>query len=77
MDEVDESIMPALFRLNDLRQLASHKADASRRARIDEGLEGLGLSLSGYKGRLGLALDGIYDRVAETMEEVAAALRRI
>ena len=75
IDEVDKSVITALFRLNDLRQLAGHKADASRRARIGEALESLGVSLSGYTGRLGLALDEIYDSVADTMERVAATLR--
>jgi hypothetical protein len=72
--EVTEDPVAGLHGLNELRQLADHKAGSSRNQRLDSALALLGIDQKAYIGQLGLALDKVYDRVAETLEDASAIL---
>lgn len=66
-----------LFALNEFRQLADHRAQASRRERFDEALKVFGLNRGAYAAGWGLALDAVYDGMAETLETASTTLTRL
>lgn len=63
-----------LFALNDFRQLADHRAQTGRQGRFDDALRVFGLNPAAYAVGWGLALDAVYDGIAETLEMVATTL---
>ncbi len=74
-DEPVPSLLAPLFALTALRQLADHRAVAGERAKWGDALKPFGLDASSYTSSgWGMALDAVYDRVADTLEAVAATL---
>ncbi len=77
-DSVTQPISsPALDRLialNELRQLSDHRAGSDAKTKLIDALDAFGLDPASFGGGWGLALDGIYDGIAETLEMVAATL---
>ena len=73
-DEAAASPLGRLFALYELRLLADHRTGTSRQKRFDEALDTFGLTPAAYGAGWGLALDAVYDRVAETLETAASTL---
>lgn len=74
-DEPVPSLLAPLFALTALRQLADHRAVAGERAKWGDALKPFGLDASSYTSSgWGMASDAVYDRVADTLEAVAATL---
>jgi hypothetical protein len=64
-----------LLALNELRILASHRSESSSQSRIDDALKEFGLTRAEHVAGWGLALDAVYDGVAEALEAAAKELR--
>lgn len=66
-----------LSALNDLRQLADHRIGAGDRQRkLTSGLRSFGLDPASYAAGWGTALDTVYDRIGEALEQAAEGLSR-
>jgi hypothetical protein len=65
--------LSTLFKINEVRQLSGH-AISGRQGRLDEILRELGIDPRSAAGGYDDVLDEIYDRVAASIEEVAATL---
>ena len=72
VDVTEPSSLAALFALNDLRQLSDHQTGASSQARFEKALEAFALHSSDYATGWGLALDALYDHLADALELVAS-----
>lgn len=73
-EEAAASPLARLFALNELRQLADHRTETSWQQRFEKALETFGLNPAAYAAGWGLALDAVYDGIAETLEMVATPL---
>ncbi len=66
--------LESLFALTRLRQLADHRTGAGGRAAFDGALKVFGVDAAAHAGGWGMALDAVYDRIAETLEQAATTL---
>ncbi len=64
-----------LFAGRDLRDLASHATEASAQPRIDANLRDLGIDPDAHREGWGTAVDRLYERTTEALEEIARLLR--
>ncbi len=64
-----------LFALVDLRNVAGHNLGTQEDEKIAAALEVFGLQEDSMSAGWGLALDRVYDRMIETLDEIAARLR--
>ena len=71
--EPDQPIR-ALFAINDLRQLAGHRADDDYEDKRNSALKRLGVDPASCKSGYGTALDDIYDQAAQTIEDATTTL---
>ncbi|MEO7666583.1 MAG: hypothetical protein ABIU97_06065 [Dehalococcoidia bacterium] len=77
LNETTTNRVERLFALNDLRQLADHDKKPNRLERLDKDLRAFGLNRASYVAGWGLALDSVYDGIAETLEIAANSLSRL
>lgn len=68
--------MERLFALNELRQLADHRAHTSRNERLADALKVFDLNRGAYAAGWGLALDAVYDGIADALEAASSVLAR-
>lgn len=71
---VSSSALDRLIALNELRQLSDHRTGSDAETKLTDALSAFGLDPASFAGGWGLALDAVYDGVAETLEEAAETL---
>ena len=71
---ISSSALDRLVALNELRQLSDHRAGSDAETKLTDALDAFGLDPASFAGGWGLALDALYDGVADTLEMVAATL---
>jgi hypothetical protein len=64
-----------LFAGRDLRDLASHATESSAELRIEQNLHDLRIDPKSHRAGWGTAVDQLYERTADALEEIAESLR--
>ena len=76
-DNGSPRLVPSLFVLNDLRQLDAHRAGSSEKQKFESALRAFALDAASFGAGWGLALDVVYDRIAEALETAAKTLSSV
>lgn len=74
LEQSSTGSISALFKLNEMRQLDSH-AQGSTQAKLDAALREFGIDPLSTLGGFDVALDAVYDIVADCLDAVVATLR--